>query len=144
VARRALERAGEDAGKLALPAVPLPFVADPTLIARALANLIDNARKHGGGLAGIAVRGAPAAGEGNGTVVFEVTDRGPGFAPGDETRVFDRFYRGNGDAGHHGSLGLGLALVRRIAVAHGGRADAANRSDGGARVTLELPVGAAA
>ena len=55
-ARRALERAGEDAGKLALPAAPLPFVADPTLLARALANLIDNARKHGGGLDGIAVR----------------------------------------------------------------------------------------
>jgi len=136
VARRALERAGEGAAKLALPAAPLPFVADPTLIARALANLIDNARKHGGGLDGIAVRA------GDGTVVFDVSDRGSGFAPGDEARVFDRFYRGNGDAGHHGSLGLGLSLVRRIAVAHGGRADAANRPDGGARVTLELPVAA--
>jgi signal transduction histidine kinase len=139
VARRAVERAGEDGTKLALPSAPLPFVADPTLVARALANLIDNARKHGGGVDGIAVRG------GDGTVVFEVSDRGPGFAPGDEDRVFDRFYRGNGDAGqHHGSLGLGLALVRRIAVAHGGRADAANRPGGGARVTLELPVAAPA
>ena len=137
VARRALERAGEDAAKLVAPAGPLPFVADPTLIARALANLIDNARKHGGGLDGIAVRA------GDGTVVFEVSDRGPGFAPGDEARVFDRFYRGGADAGHHGSLGLGLALVQRIAVAHGGRADAGNRPDGGARVTLELPVAAA-
>ena len=137
-ARRALERAGEDAGKLALPVAPLPFVADPTLIARALANLIDNARKHGGGLDRIAVRG------GDGTVVFEVSDRGPGFAPGDETRAFERFYRGNGDAGHHGSLGLGLALVRRIALAHGGRADAGNRPEGGARVALELPVAAPA
>jgi len=135
VARRALERAGEDAGKLALGgAGPLPFVADPTLIARALANLIDNARKHGAGLDRMVVR------VGEGTVVFEVSDRGPGFAAGEEARVFDRFYRGNGDAGHHGSLGLGLALVRRIAVAHGGQADAANRPDGGARLTLELPV----
>jgi two-component system, OmpR family, sensor kinase len=117
----------------------LPFVADPTLIARALANLIDNARKHGGGLGGMAVRA------GAGTVVFEVCDRGPGFAPGDEARVFDRFYRGGVEAaGHHGSLGLGLALVRRIAVAHGGRADAANRPAGGACVTLELPVDAPA
>ena len=138
VARRAVERAGEEAVKLAVPAAPLPFVADPTLVARALANLIDNARKHGGGVDGIAVRG------GHGTVVFEVSDRGPGFAPGEEDRVFDRFYRGNGDAGHHGSLGLGLALVRRIAVAHGGRADASNRPGGGARVTLELPVAAPA
>jgi signal transduction histidine kinase len=138
VARRALERAGEDAAKLALPAAELPFVADPTLIARALANLIDNARKHGGGLDGIAVRA------GDGTVVFEVSDRGPGFAPGDEARVFDRFYRRGADGEHHGSLGLGLSLVQRIAVAHGGRADAGNRPAGGARVTLELPVAAAA
>jgi signal transduction histidine kinase len=136
IARRAIERAGEPAGKLVSPPAPLPFVADPTLIARALANLIDNARKHGGGLDGMAVRA------GDGTVVFEVSDRGPGFGPGDEARVFERFYRGGPDAGHHGSLGLGLALVKRIAVAHGGRADAANRPDGGARVTLELPVAA--
>lgn len=138
VARRALERAGEDAGKLAPAASALPFVADPTLMARALANLIDNARKHGGGLDGVVVRA------GDGTVVFEVSDRGPGFAPGDEQRVFDRFYRGGKDAGSHGSLGLGLALVRRIAVAHGGRADATNRSGGGACVTLEVPVAAPA
>jgi signal transduction histidine kinase len=58
--------------------------------------------------------------------------------------VFDRFYRGGKDAGSHGSLGLGLALVRRIAVAHGGRADATNRSGGGACVTLEVPVAAPA
>src|SRR5206468_878958 len=106
VARRALERAGEGAGKLAPPAAPLPFVADPTLMARALANLIDNARKHGGGLDGVVVRAGAAenASEGERTVVFEVTDRGPGFAPGDEQRVFDRFYRGGADAGPHGSL----------------------------------------
>ena len=136
VARRALERAGEEAGKLAPVPAPLPFVADPTLIARALANLIDNARKHGGGLDGIVVRA------GDGTVVFEVNDRGPGFAPGDEARVFDRFYRGGAEAEHHGSLGLGLSLVRRIAVAHGGSAEAGNRPGGGARVMLELPVAA--
>jgi signal transduction histidine kinase len=138
VARRALERAGEEAGRLAPAPAALPFVADPTLIARALANLIDNARKHGGGLDGIAVRA------GDGTVVFEVSDRGPGFAPGDETRVFDRFYRGGAEGEHHGSLGLGLALVRRIAVAHGGSAEASNRPGGGARVMLELPVAAPA
>jgi len=142
VARRALERAGEDPGKLAPPASPLPFVADPTLMARALANLIDNARKHGGGLDGLVVRAGANANEP--TVVFEVSDRGPGFAPGDEERAFDRFYRGGAEPGHHGSLGLGLALVRSIATAHGGRAEAANRPGGGASLTLELPVSAAA
>ncbi len=135
VARRALERAGEEAGKLVSAPPPLPFAADPTLIGRALANLIDNARKHGNGLVRLAVR-ADGAG-----VTFEIVDRGRGFAPGDETRVFERFYRGaDPDAGSHGSLGLGLALVKRIADAHGGRVHAANLPEGGARVALELPL----
>jgi two-component system, OmpR family, sensor kinase len=70
-----------------------------------------------------------------------VVDRGRGFAPGDETRVFERFYQGAGpEAGSHGSLGLGLALVKRIAEAHGGRVFAANHPGGGARVVLEIPV----
>jgi signal transduction histidine kinase len=135
VARRALERAGEDAAKLAPPATPLPFAADPTLVGRALANLIDNARKHGGGLDRLTVRS-------NGTIVaFEVSDRGRGFAPGDETHVFERFYQGaDPEAGSRGSLGLGLALVKRIADAHGGRVHAANQPGGGARVVLELPL----
>jgi signal transduction histidine kinase len=137
VARRALERAGEPADKLDAPPAPVPFAADPTLVGRALANLIDNARKHGGGLARLAVR-ADGAGP---TVAFEVSDRGRGFAPGDETRVFERFYQGAGpDAGSLGSLGLGLALVKRIADAHGGRVHAANQPGGGARVVIELPL----
>jgi two-component system OmpR family sensor kinase len=135
VARRALERAGEAPAKLEAPAPPVPFAADPTLVGRALANLIDNARKHGSGLARLSVRPDAA------TVAFEVVDRGRGFAPGDETRVFERFYQGAGpDAGSHGSLGLGLALVKRIAEAHGGRVFAANQPGGGARVVLELPL----
>jgi signal transduction histidine kinase len=130
-ARRALERAGEPAAKLASDLPAIQFPGDPTLVARALANLIDNARKHGGGLDRVEVR------NGGGAVVFEVLDRGPGFAPGEEAQVFERFYRGE-NGGTHGSLGLGLALVRRIAEAHGGRVRAANRSGGGAVLTLEL------
>jgi signal transduction histidine kinase len=133
VARRALERAGEDPGKLIVEPASIAFVADPTLMARALANLIDNARKHGGGLDAVGVYA------GDGVVRFAVSDRGGGFAPGEEARVFDRFTRG-GNGGGHGALGLGLALVKRIAEAHGGRAEAGNRTGGGARVTLELPL----
>ncbi len=133
VARRALERAAEDPAKLAVEPPVIHFPADPTLVARALANLIDNARKHGGGLDRVEVRAQ------DGAVVFEVTDRGRGFAPGEETRVFDRFFRGTG-TGPQGSLGLGLALVKRIAEAHGGQVRAANRPEGGARLSLELPL----
>ncbi len=129
-ARRALERAGEPAAKLRGEPPALRFLGDPTLVARALANLIDNARKHGGGLDGVAVRARPGA------VIFEVTDHGPGFKPGEEARVFDRFSRSDGS---HGSLGLGLSLVQRIAAAHGGQTTATNRPAGGALVTLEFP-----
>jgi signal transduction histidine kinase len=52
--------------------------------------------------------------------------------------VFDAFYRGDGSS----SLGLGLTLVERIARAHGGRAWAENRPDGGARVHFEIPAAA--
>jgi signal transduction histidine kinase len=66
---------------------------------------------------------------------FEVEDRGPGFADGELERVFEPFY----SRGHKGdSLGLGLALVRRIADAHGGAAFAGN-TDAGARVGFEIP-----
>jgi two-component system OmpR family sensor kinase len=129
-ARRALERAGEPATKLLGEPPAIRFLGDPTLVARALANLIDNARKHGGGLDSLAVCARPGA------VTFEVTDHGPGFKPGEEARVFDRFSRSDGS---HGSLGLGLSLVQRIATAHGGQATASNRPGGGALVALEFP-----
>ncbi|HZL21092.1 MAG TPA: HAMP domain-containing sensor histidine kinase [Polyangia bacterium] len=135
IARRALERGGEDPGKLSVTPATIGFAADPTLVARALANLLDNARKHGGGLDRMEVR---AGAEGR-SVIFEISDRGRGFVPGEEARVFDRFFRGTG-TGPQGSLGLGLALVKRIAEAHGGRAQAENRPGGGARITLELPL----
>ncbi len=148
VAERALERAGVGADSLNLRTPrPLAFAADPTLVARALANLIDNARKHGGGLDILSVAREAAF------IVFEVADRGPGFAPGDEARVFASFYRGPQNSGSegrdapdegarrsHGSLGLGLALVKRIAEAHGGDIVAANRVGGGALLTLRLAV----
>jgi signal transduction histidine kinase len=145
VARRALGRAGLSTDKLRALAgeTELKFTADPTLVARALANLISNARKHGGGLETLTVALRP------GFVRFEVADRGPGFAPGEESRIFNSFFRGrHADASdktpdapeHNGSLGLGLSLVKRIAEAHGGSVSAQNRPDGGAVVALELAV----
>lgn len=133
-ASRALERAGADPAALVVDRPdaetgPIPVPADATLLGRALANLIDNARKHGGGVEALKVTRA------NGHVTFEVEDHGDGFIEGEESRVFDRFYR----RGEQGSLGLGLSLVKRIAEAHGGRAYAANRDQGGARVGVELP-----
>lgn len=127
-ARRALVRASVDAAKL--DAEPARVKADPTLLLRALANLIDNANRHGGGLDQLIVRTGAK-------VRFEALDRGPGLKPGDDEKIFESFYRNADD--DKPSLGLGLALVRRIAEAHGGRAYARNREGGGAVVGLELP-----
>jgi signal transduction histidine kinase len=65
-----------------------------------------------------------------------VADDGPGFSPADLPRVFEPLYRGD-QARRGGGAGLGLAIARRLARAHGGDVDAAN--EGGARVTLTLP-----
>lgn len=132
VARRALERAGVDPSVLEIEGSPPPFNADPTLIARALANLVDNAMKHGGGVSRLLVAWR------HGKLLFAVEDKGPGLRPGDETKVFQPFYRREDGSGSKGSLGLGLSLVRRIAEAHGGTAYAENKEEGGARVSFEL------
>ena len=144
VAARALELARLPAGALRVEGEIGQIRADPTLLARALALVLDNARRYGAGQAGdLAVEGAGGAGialrvaGGAGRVRFTVEDRGPGFAPGEEAQVFEPFYRGG--AARAAGEGLGLALVRQIARAHGGEAGAANRAGGGAAVWLELP-----
>ncbi|MCC6746010.1 MAG: HAMP domain-containing protein [Deltaproteobacteria bacterium] len=133
VARDALERASQPADRLEVAETGLRLQADPTLLARALANLIENAERHGGGLARLRVR---LDGQG---VCFEAEDQGPGLPPGEEQRLFEPFYRRPSRAADGGSLGLGLALVARIAQAHGGRAFARNLEGGGAVVGFVLP-----
>lgn len=108
---------------------------DPTLVRRAVTNLLDNAARHGGGA--IAIRIVRRGGE----VAVEVDDAGPGL-PAD--RAADPFRAFVPSAG--GGLGLGLSLVARIAAAHDGRAWAEPRPDGGARVGFAVavtPAGAA-
>ncbi len=110
---------------------------DATLIARALDNLLDNAIRHGGSVATCRLR--PWAAAGGNELVFEVRDAGAGFDEHILPNVFEAFYRGPGKVGDApGSLGLGLALVRRIALAHGGRAWAENVPGGGALVAFSV------
>jgi two-component system OmpR family sensor kinase len=130
LAVRALERAGIDASKLDVQTEIESITGDPTLLGRALANLIANARTHGRGLESLRVR------ESEGELCFEVEDRGPGFAPGETDSAFAAFVQGQAHQG--GSLGLGLSLVRRIAVAHGGRTWARNRTGTGACVGFSV------
>jgi two-component system OmpR family sensor kinase len=106
--------------------------ADRLRTEQALANLVDNALRHG---AGAVELGAEPAGTG---VRLHVLDRGPGFDPELNGRAFERFTRGD-RARSRGGTGLGLAIVDAIARSHGGRAGAESRTDGGADVWIELP-----
>ena len=116
-----------------LPPVPV----DGLLVEQALINLVDNAVKH-------TPPGGPveiAAWRENGAVTVEVADRGPGLAPGEEQRIFEKFYRRHGPGG---GIGLGLTVCRGIVELHGGRVWAENRPDGGARFRFTLPLDGAA
>lgn len=133
IAARALERVGLSLDLLSSDEESIAFEGDATLLGRALANLLENAKRHGGGVAKLRIDATKDE------VTFVVEDRGPGFSDAERERVFDAFYRGEHRAGAaHGSLGLGLSLVRRIALAHGGRAWAENREGGGARVGIRV------
>ena len=88
VGKTALERASVDASRLAGPGDPVEFEGDATLVARAVSNLLENAKRHAGGVEALRIESRP------GFVSFVVEDNGPGFAPGEETRVFEPFTRG--------------------------------------------------
>lgn len=132
---RALERADVDAAVLDVATDDTTVHGDPALLARAVGNLLENAVRYADGVDALRIDGDSEY------VRFTVSDRGPGFANGDVDTVFEQFHRGQKNAkATHGSLGLGLSLVRRIAAAHGGRAWAEN-TDRGARVMVEVSRG---
>jgi two-component system sensor histidine kinase KdpD len=112
--------------------VPLAHV-DPVLFEQLLVNLLDNAAKHTPSHTPVEIRVSSVGGD----VVVELADRGPGIAPGDEDRLFGRFERGR--SAPPGGVGLGLAICRAIAEAHGGAVTAENRTGGGAVFRVTLP-----
>jgi two-component system sensor histidine kinase KdpD len=115
----------------------LAVEVDPVLTEQLLLNLLENAAKHTPPATPIEIRAAPD-GEG---VAIEVSDRGPGLPPGPPEQVFAKFFRGP-DTRTAGA-GLGLAVCRGIAVAHGGRIEALRRDGGGATFRVWLPGGEA-
>lgn len=117
-------------------AAPAPVVADEDLLVQVLVNLVDNALAHtpAGGSLTIGCRR-----DGDRARLW-VADTGTGIAPEHQARVFDRFYRV--DAGRTraaGGVGLGLAICRAIAEAHGGTIELTSRPGEGTRVELVLP-----
>ncbi len=138
---RSAERAGARAGQAGVTCrvdapAGLMVTADPGRIRQAVDNLVDNALR-------FAPRGTEivlSAGWAAGWLVIEVRDHGPGFPADFLPHAFERFRRPDRDrARSEGGAGLGLAIVRAIALAHGGRVAARNQPGGGAVVRLEIP-----
>jgi len=124
-ARVGAEAGGED----------LRLRGDARLLRRLARNLFENARRYG---EGTPIEADVARGEG-GAVLLRVHDRGPGIPDDERERVFEAFYRRSGTReGEGGGVGLGLALVRRIAERHGGSARALARNGGGTTIEVTL------
>ena len=119
------------------PAVSVP--GDQQRLAQVLANLLDNARRHtpDGGRITVTVAAVP------GGATVTVADTGPGVPPRDRERIFDRLVRLDDARSHDdGGAGLGLAIARGIARAHGGELRCVDPADGvGATFVLALRAG---
>lgn len=113
----------------------LPLVSgDDVLLGQLLVNLLENATKYTPDGTPIEV----AALSGGDAIILEVRDRGPGFAPNEEERVFEKFHRGRSTCAR--GAGLGLAICRAIVEAHRGSIKAFNRAGGGAVFRIRLPL----
>ena len=124
-------------GGLDLHAAPPSWPLDRKRVERLVSNLLDNARRHGGGATRL------AAWSERDRLVIEVDDEGPGVPVEERLLVFDRFGRGRAASARGGSdgTGLGLSLVQQHSVAHGGTVTVIDRPGGGARFRVELPSG---
>ena len=127
VLRRVELRARAEGKRVAAERAESAVQGDRVRLEQALVNLVDNALRYGGASIELAARGTE----------LHVLDDGPGFPPDFLERAFERFSRADTARGR-GGAGLGLAIARTIAEAHGGRAHAANRAHG-ADVWLSLP-----
>lgn len=124
-----------DTGRDVALAAPMSAVlcGDADGLRRAVGNLIDNALKYG-------KRARVSLHREDGHCVLRVDDDGPGLDPALHERVLLPFVRGEGSRNKDtGGIGLGLAVVRDVALAHGGTLELGNRPEGGLRVTLRLP-----
>lgn len=118
-------------------AAPAPVLGDRVALARAAANLVDNALAYAPERTPVEVR----VDAGGGWAALTVADRGPGVTEDLRPRLFDRFARGSlAAAVRPDGAGLGLPLVRSVARAHGGEAEHHDREGGGSVFAIRLPL----
>lgn len=130
---RPVQLTGPDGGQPG----PAPTVADEARLRQVVTNLVGNVIAH-------TPQGTPVrigVGTRAGEAILEVADRGPGLAPEQAQRVFDRFYRADDSRSRErgGGAGLGLAIVHSLVAAHGGRVDLRTAPGQGAVFRVLLP-----
>ncbi|MBK9594709.1 MAG: HAMP domain-containing protein [Rhodocyclales bacterium] len=133
-----LEGLAEDAeaagAKVSLHGTAAPLTARPQALRRCLANLIDNARRYGGGAVDVTLVDNASS------VEIRIEDRGAGIPAEERERVFEPYVRLEASrARHTGGTGLGLAIARAVARAHGGEVALAGRAGGGTAAVVTLP-----
>lgn len=132
---RSEEKLGDRAVTVSLGDEPLWVYVDPVLFEQIFMNLLENAEKYTPAGSPIEV----SARRDGDRIEVSVSDHGPGVAEGDNERVFEKFYRGTGT--NTQGAGLGLAICKGIAEAHGGTIRATSRSPHGAVFTVSIPQG---
>jgi two-component system sensor histidine kinase SenX3 len=137
VVRRAIEES-DGAGRVVatLPDAAVVRPVDEGTLRRAVKNLVENAVRHGGGEKPVTV--ALEASDGHASIV--VADQGRGIAAAHLPRLFERFYRVPSKTHEVKGVGLGLALCREVARAHGGDVTVASRVGHGSTFTLRIPL----
>lgn len=133
-----LEGLAEDAeaagGKVSLHGTAAPIAARPQALRRCLANLVDNACRYGGGAVDVTLADNPSS------VEIRIEDRGAGIPAEERERVFEPYVRLEASrARHTGGAGLGLAIARAVARAHGGDVRLEAREGGGTTAVVTLP-----
>jgi signal transduction histidine kinase len=111
---------------------PLEISADAALLHRMIANLFDNELRHLPASCTVTISLHPTGD----TAMLVVEDDGPGFAADISSDIFESRVKGRNSNGH----GLGLAFVEAVVRAHGGTIEASNRPEGGAQLTIALPL----
>ena len=122
--------------------LPMVFV-DDVLLGQVLWNLLENILKYTPPGTPLELAASEQKGDENDAVIIELRDRGPGIPPGDQERIFEKFYRGDkfysGKSGYVQGAGLGLPICRAIVQAHHGTIRAVPRDGGGTIFRVSLP-----